>query len=484
MTTINRRNVLFAGAAGLGAGVIGGGQAAQAQTAAARTSLASSSAVSSLIPKPRKVNYLLKILDTDLNPDGEKSMKALSVNGTFPGPEIRMREGEMFRAQVENHLDGEETSIHWHGLLLPAVMDGVPGVSHTAIAPKEILVSEFPLLQSGTYWYHSHSGLQEQVGSAGPFIIEAENEVHDYDRDFVIFLSDWLHEDVESVMEELKEGEDMMPGMGMEEKPDLSDVKYPSFLMNGKGNNAPWSGEVSVGEKIRLRIIGAGASTLFKVMLADHKMMLSHVDGLPVELLEIDNLLIGMGETYDVIVTIQKPGAFTLHAMAQDGSGQAVGVLHTVGAAAVADLELPVWGSKSLAYSDMRSLTSTVLPEGPLHQIDMTLTGDMSKYAWGIDGKPYGEGENYFIKEGERVRVTMRNETGMWHPMHLHGHFFRVLAPGADADLIPLKHTVNVAPKETLSFEFIADNPGRWIFHCHNLYHAEAGMGRVFIYQI
>lgn len=475
---IGRREILIGGAAGIGLGAVISTQAVRAQSPDTATAPSSSP----YIPKPAIPKYRFKIQNSDLNPDGEKKVTGVTVNGIFPGPEIRVTEGEMFRAQVENHMENEDTSLHWHGLLLPAVMDGVPDVAHKAIPPQQIQTYEFPLLQSGTYWYHSHSRLQEQVGFAGPLIIEAKNEAHDYDRDYTIFLSDWLHDDVDSVFEELKKGEPVSTSMSME--PDLSDVKYPSFLMNGRGNSNYWTGEVSLGERVRLRIIGAGASTLFKVMMAKHKMTLSHVDGLAVKPLEIDNLLIGMGETYDVIVNIREPGAFTIHAMAQDGSGQAVGVLHTKDTYPVADIALPEWGPKALRYADILALESTTLPEGPLREINMTLTGNMAKYEWGIDNQLYPDAEPYFIKEGERVRVVMKNLTNMWHPMHLHGHYFRVLARDTDIDLLPLKHTVNIGPKETLAFEFIADNPGRWIFHCHNLYHIDAGMGRVFIYQI
>ena len=477
--TTGRREFMLGGAASVGLGAVYFSQSSLAHSV--NSASTASSQLDQFVPKPNPVKYLLKIQDTELNPDGKKNTSGITVNGVFPGPEIRVREGEMFKAQVENHLE-IETSSHWHGLLLPAIMDGVPDVSHKAIPSKQIQIFEYPLLQSGTYWYHSHTGLQEQIGFAGPFIIEANNEAHDYDKDYTIFLSDWLHDSVDDVFEELKKGEEPM-AMAMDE-PDLSDVKYPSFLMNGRGNDSYWTGMVSVGQKIRLRIIGAGASTLFKFMVAEHKMMLSHVDGLPVQLMEIDNLLIGMGETYDVIVTIQKAGAFTIHAMAQDGTGQAIGVLYTRDAKPVADLNIPSWGPNALRYENMRSLELTTLPDGPLHEINMSLTGNMAKYEWGIDNQLYPNADPYFIKEGERIRVTMKNETNMWHPMHLHGHFFRVLARGADNNRIPLKHTVNIGPKETLSFEFFADNPGKWIFHCHNLYHIDAGMGRVFIYQV
>lgn len=434
-------------------------------------------------PTPSAARHVFRIEETELNPDGRKVMHGLTVNGAFPGPEIRIQEAEMFRVQVENHLPNQDTSIHWHGLLLPAVMDGVPGVAHQAIKPKQVQVFEYPILQSGTYWYHSHSGVQEQIGLGGPFIIEPKHETLSYDREYVIFLSDWLHRDAEEVFAELRNGEEGGMGMGMD-TPDLADIAYESFLMNGKGNDRPWVGQAKPGDRVRLRIIGAGASTFFRFMIDGHEMTLTHCDGLAVQPVEIDNLLVGMGETYDVMVTVRETGSFTIRAMAQDGSGQAIGVLHTPDVQPQVDVSKPVWGPRALSYSDIRSAEPSTLPAGPGRQINMELTGDMTKYRWGIDGQFYPDAEPYTIREGERVRATMRNKTMMWHPMHLHGHFFRVITKDGDPTYFPLKHTVNIAPKETLSFEFYADNPGQWIFHCHNLYHLDAGMGRVFRYEV
>ena len=197
---------------------------------------------------------------------------------------------------------------------------------------------------------------------------------------------------------------------------------------------------------------------------------------------EVDHLLVGMGETYDVVVTVGGSGSYTIRAMAQDGSGQAIGVLYTPDVTPKADLSKPVWGPKALAYADLRSTESTAMADAPVREISMELMGDMATYEWTIDGQLDSDADPYTIRQGERVRVRMKNRTMMWHPMHLHGHFFRVVSPGADANFLALKHTVNIAPNETLDFEFLADNPGKWNFHCHNLYHH--GMGRVFVYQI
>jgi len=438
------------------------------------------------IAKGNIKNHLLRIAQTQVNPDDEKTVTGITINGSLPGPEIRMKEGEIFRARVENDLPDQATTLHWHGLLVPSVMDGVPDVSNPPIQPKHFQVYEYPILQSGTYWYHSHVGLQEQLGQSGPYIIEPKKEPLAYDREYVIFLSDWLHTSPYKVLAALQKGRPEQP---MDKgKPDLSDVTYNSFLMNGKGNANHWSGVAKRGDRIRLRIIGGATSTLFRVMLDKHKMTVVHADGKTVSPVIVDNLLIGMGETYDVIVTMgqgdKSSESFTLRAMAQDGSGQAIGVLHTPNATPKANLSKPVWGPKALAYSDLRAAEPAPMPEGQLTKFDLTLRGNMAKYQWSINDQLYPKADRLIIHPGDRVQVTMHNKTGMWHPMHLHGHFFRLSLPGVARKLLPFKSTVNVAPQESLTFEFYADNPGEWIFHCHNIYHLEGGMGRVFSYRI
>jgi len=189
----------------------------------------------------------------------------------------------------------------------------------------------------------------------------------------------------------------------------------------------------------------------------------------------------GMAECYDAVVSLPASGSYTLHAVAQDGSGQAVGVLYTPDVAPAPNLTKPTFDGRALSYTDLRAAAPTTLPVGPTRSFRLALQGDMSRYIWTIDRQVYPKADPLLIRQGDRVEVEMKNETMMWHPMHLHGHFFRVLQ-GA-GELCPLKHTVNVAPRETVKFEFTADNPGRWIFHCHNLYHLEAGMARVFEYE-
>ena len=183
-----------------------------------------------------------------------------------------------------------------------------------------------------------------------------------------------------------------------------------------------------------------------------------------------------------MIVTVAASGSFTIRAVAQDGSGQAVGILHTPDVPARADLSAPAFGPRALAYADLVAVEPTTLPSGPVREFNLLATGNMAKYVWSISDQIYPNAEPLLIEQGERVRMTLTNRTSMWHPFHLHGHFFRLLTGPGDNPRYPLKHTANLAPGAALRFEFTADNPGRWFFHCHNAYHLEAGMARVFVY--
>jgi len=438
------------------------------------------------VPRPRDPAYRLRVEATTLIADGKQAVAGVTANGSFPGPEIRVREGDVLRVLVENHLPGEPTSLHWHGLLVPAGMDGVPDVSNAPIRPGGVYVYEYPLRQSGTYWYHSHVGFQEQVGLYGPMVVEEAEPRTDADRDAVVMLGDWLDRSPAEVFAALRAGtgagggRDMKP-MGGAMKPDLSDVDYAAFLLNGRAASDPWTLEVAPGERVRLRLVNAGASTYFWVSLDGLPLRVTHADGLAVEPVEVDRILMGMAETYDVVVALPSAGSHTLHAMAQDGSGQAIGVLHTRGTEPAPNRAMPAATGRTLDYAMLRAPAPTTLADGPSRTFQLALEGDMARYVWTIDGQAYPRADPLVIRRGERVTVALENRTMMWHPMHLHGHFFRVLQ-GAGAHA-PLKHTVSVPPKGRVTIEFAADNPGDWIFHCHNLYHLEAGMARVFRYQ-
>jgi multicopper oxidase len=483
----------------LGSAALGGAVVAGAPVARAASRPGSSKETVSYVPRPNATQYVIAVSRTSINPDGAQSVPAVLGNGSLPGPEIRVREGDLLRVLVENRLPDSPTSIHWHGLLDPAAMDGVPDVSNAPIAPGRMYIYEYPIRQSGTYWYHSHVGFQEQQGFYGAFVIEPAHEPVHTEHDAVVLLGDWLHRSPEEVFAELRapkasmgemKGEPksgMNPGgaeqggMKMNAGADLSDVKYDAFLLNGRAANDPWTLSVRPGERVRLRLIDGGASTYFRVGLDGHKLQVTHADGLAVEPVTVDHLLIGMGETYDAVVKVTAPGSYTLHAVAMDGSGQAIGVIHTAGVPPKPNREMPTFTGRALSYTDLRATAPTTLPDGPPRTFRLPLQGDMARYVWMIDGQAWPKADPLLIRRGERVQLELVNETGMWHPMHLHGHFFRVLQGAGDR--CPLKHTANVPPRETLRIEFTADNPGQWFFHCHNAYHLEAGMAREFQYM-
>src|SRR5262249_50057101 len=234
-------------------------------------------ASASYAPRPRAADYRLRVQATTLDPDGRHPTPGIAVDGRYPGPEIRVRAGSMFRAAVENGLTDSPTTIHWHGLLVPAGMDGVPDVANYPIDPARVYVYEFPLRQTGTYWYHSHWQLQEQVGHAGPFLIESPDDPP-VDHHNAVLLRRWLHRSPYPALEKLKQGPP--PGTKMEmSKPDLADLAYDAFVMNGRGAQAPWTLAAKRGARIRLRIINSGASTYFRVRLDGHPLTVTHADG-------------------------------------------------------------------------------------------------------------------------------------------------------------------------------------------------------------
>ncbi len=525
---------------------------------------------------------------------------ATTVNDSLPAPILHWKEGDTVSVTVKNNL-AVDTSIHWHGIILPSPMDGVPGLSFKGIKPGETFQYQFKLQQSGTYWYHSHSGFQEQTGLFGAIIITPKTpEPFDYDRDYVVMLSDWSDENPESIYANLKKqghiynthertvvdlfqdikqkgvakmlsDRHMWNAMRMSDR-DISDVTGATytFLMNGKNPADGWTGLFKKGEKIRLRFINAAAMTFFDVRIPGLKMKVIASDGQYLEPVSVDDFRIGVAETYDVIVEPESDIAYTLFAQAMDRSGYARGTLtpdasvqaiippmdprpilshrdmgmahhgnhnqHTPPQSA--DLmamdhshhhmmhhkeKTPVdnqkiWGSgkagfgsntkithaetefgphidmraespqyqlddpgiglrdhqklygrRVLTYSDLRNLYPTPDPREPSREIQLHLTGNMHRYLWSFNGIPYSEAEPIILKQGERIRFTLINDTMMNHPIHLHG-LWSDLETG-NSENIPRKHTIIVQPGARISYLVSADSLGRWAYHCHLMYH-------------
>lgn len=525
---------------------------------------------------------------------GGRSGHAITINGTLPGPLIRFREGEKVTLKVNNTLD-EDTSIHWHGLLVPFHMDGVPGVSFPGIKPKSTFTYEFAVPQSGTYWYHSHSGLQEQMGHYGPLIIDpAGKDPVSYDREYVLVLSDWTFEHPHKVFARLKKDAavynfqqrtvgdflkdarehgfgktfaDRASWGAMRMSPtDISDVTASvyTYLINGHATSDNWTAIFNTGERIRLRIINASAMTIFNFRIPGLPMTVVAADGLNVQPVETDEFQIGVAETYDVVVAPTRARAYALVAESIDRSGQVVATLapeaglvatapllrerptlthrdmgmdhsamggmdhsgmagmdhssmghdptsgmdHTTmsGMASMASgspakvlktgvgidnvvmapvfrLDEPGLGlenvpHRALTYTQLRSLDPNPDTRPPERELEIHLTGNMERYMWSFDGVKLSAVEGPIIfHEGERLRVTLVNDTMMTHPIHLHGMFFDLVVD--ESAFKPRKHTVIVKPAEKLSFDVTADHVGDWAFHCHLLFHMHAGMMQV-----
>lgn len=415
---------------------------------------------------------------------------AWTYNGQVPGPEIRVKEGEIIRVFLKNFLP-EETSIHWHGVPVPNPMDGVPEVTQKGIMPGETFVYEFEAKPAGTYIYHSHAGYQLDQGLYGPLIIEPSKEEIPYDREYTLMLEDWVTKDEGGIARTRRRRPMGMMGgrMGMRrgfDRPDaplLLEPYYDGYAVNGRLSTHMEPLRVKKGEKVKLRLINPSSSTIYDLQLAGHVMRITHTDGRPVEPVETDVLRISMGERYDVVFKADNPGAWLLAAN-ERGFGE--GGLRIPVTYEGIQPKTPIRPDflptrRLLSYWDMRSRhPQPRMGLGtPDKSIFQTLSGGMHSSFWTINGQVYPNVEPIHIERGMRVRVGYGNQSMMPHPMHLHGHFFSLVNPSLEELQWIRKDTVIVNPMERLEIEFIADNPGKWFHHCHNLYHMMAGMANV-----
>ncbi|WP_085676179.1 MULTISPECIES: copper resistance system multicopper oxidase [unclassified Pseudomonas] len=516
-------------------------------------------------------HFELFIGQTAINITGQPRT-ALTLNASLPGPLLRWREGDTVTLRVRNRLD-QDTSIHWHGILLPANMDGVPGLSFAGIAPGGDYLYRFTLRQSGTYWYHSHSGLQEQAGVYGAIVIEPrEPEPHTYQRDHVLLFSDWSDQAPEMLLATLKKQSDAFnyhkrtlgdfvsdvadQGWGntvnerlawarMRMSPtDLADISAASYtyLLNGQPPDGNFTCLFQPGETVRLRLINASAMTYFDFRIPGLTLTVIAADGLPVTPVNVDELRIAVAETYDVLVTVGDLPAYTLFAQSMDRSGYARGTLArarglqaavpepdprpvlnmddmghgSMGAmdhgtmagmdhtrmsgmpghpasetgnplvdmqamaprANLADpgIGLRDNGRRVLTYADLRSPYPDPDGREPSRDIELHLTGHMERFAWSFDGVKFSDAAPLRLTYGERVRITLVNDTMMAHPIHLHGMWSDL--EDEHGRFMVRKHTVDMPPGSRRSYRVTADALGRWAYHCHLLYHMETGMFR------
>lgn len=528
--------------------------------------------------------YTLSIKKDMVNNAG-KPVPAMTVNGTIPGPTLTFQEGGYAIIYVKNEMD-VETSVHWHGILLPNFFDGVPYLTTPPILPGETQKYEFPLKQSGTYWYHSHTMLQEQSGVYGSIVIEPKEKKLEYDSDLVILLSDWTNQKAMNVLRNLKRGNEWYNikkgtatplnqviargGFGAQmnfwkqrmEGADIADIYYNAFLNNGLPiTEYP---DLKPGEKVRVRFINGSASSQYWLTFGVKDPLLVSADGLDVEPVIHNKTFIAIAETYDFIITIPESGKIEIRATAQDGSGQTSAYLGNGKILSAPDVPRPdkigmmmqmakmdmkmgapamkfnpseeepdemeeKWGMHmeekmnmdemdhsemeklpkpkdhsqmemnsnmeasmgkmpgmdmfaEYNYNYLKSPEKTSFPaDEPVNEVLLNLTGNMWRYIWSMNGVPLAEADKIKIEGGKVTRITLNNLTMMHHPMHLHGHFFRVV--NDQGEYSPLKHTVNIPPMQKITIEFEGTEEGDWFFHCHVLYHMMGGMARVFSYD-
>jgi FtsP/CotA-like multicopper oxidase with cupredoxin domain len=524
------------------------------------------------------VRYDLYVKDTIVKFSG-KEKRAIAVNGKIPMPTLIFTEGDIAEIYVHNELE-EGTSLHWHGVFLPNKEDGVPFLTQMPIAPHTTHKYSFPIVQNGTHWYHSHSGFQEQIGMYGALILKKKEGVPLFRKGIddlpalAVVLSEWTDYKPENVHRMLHNASDwfaikkgttqsyaeaidsghfkakfnnewkrMLPM-------DVSDVYYDKFLINGKNESrVDVLGKSKMGDKVRLRISNAGASSYFWLTYAGGKITVVANDGNDVEPVEVDRLIIGVSETYDVVVTIPADNtAYEFLATPEDrtksaslyigsgikqlasplpklnyfegmkmmngmmnmnGSMKDMGMnmslqkmdMNTVMYPEISGSpEMKIDHSKmdmkdskmdmnassadilTLNYSMLKAPQITTLPkDAPVRELNFELTGNMNRYLWSMDNKVLSETDKILIKKGENVRIVLRNSSMMRHPMHLHGHDFRLL--NGQGDYAPLKNVLDIMPMERDTIEFNANADGDWFFHCHILYHMMSGMNRVFSYE-
>jgi CopA family copper-resistance protein len=537
-----------------------------------------------VVQAQKVVRYDLYVKDTIVNFTG-KDKHAIAVNGQIPMPTLTFTEGDIAEIYVHNEME-VGTSLHWHGLFLPNKEDGVPYLTQMPIAPHTTHKYSFPVVQSGTHWYHSHSGMQEQIGMYGALILNKKSDDSTFRKgiddlpQIPVVLSEWtdynpnnvhrmLHNasdwfaikkgTTQSYAEAIKAGH-FKTKLNNEWKRmlamDVSDIYYDKFLINGK--NESQLSQFKAGDKVRLRISNAGASSYFWLTYAGGKITVVANDGNDVEPVEVDRLIIGVSETYDVVVTIPNEntsyeflatsedrtkstslyigeGIKQLIAplpklkyfegmkmmndmMNMDGtmndmgmqmslqkmdmntvmypeiSGEAPVMMHgkSEGMKMKMDMKEPKMDHSThemasteittLNYSMLKAPQITTLPkDAPVRELHFELTGNMNRYLWSMDNKVLSETDKILIKKGENVRIVLHNNSMMRHPMHLHGHDFRVL--NGQGDYAPLKNVLDIMPMETDTIEFNANADGDWFFHCHILYHMMSGMNRVFSYE-
>ncbi|GAB1812466.1 multicopper oxidase MmcO [Mycobacterium sp. MUNTM1] len=461
-------------------------------------------------------NLVPQQVEVDL---GGPVVRTLAYGNSIPGPVIRARIGDEVEVTVSNRLD-HPTSVHWHGIALRNDMDGAEPATPD-IAAGHNFTYRFSVPNSGTYWAHPHNGLDEDTGLYLPVIVDDPTEGN-YDAEWIVVLDDWtdgVSKSPQQLYGELSnpnkppqnppetttsettsettttetsstEATSTSPTTSASPAPpaaagrvgtsdllggDAGDIAYPYYLINGRIPASPMTFNANPGQRIRIRFINTASDTAFRVALAGHAMTVTHTDGYPVVPAQVDALLIGMAERYDVAVTAAD-GVFPLVAVAEGKNGLARALFSTASGSAPDPQFQPAELTKRVGTVEMFTATTPVNLGRPDSGLDLPviLGGNMMQYNWTINGEPYGKTNPLHVRQGQRPTITFDNTTMMYHPIHLHGHTFQVIR--ADGSPGARKDTVMVLPKQKLAAVLVADNPGTWVMHCHNTYHQMAGM--------
>ncbi|HET9021685.1 MAG TPA: multicopper oxidase family protein [Ornithinibacter sp.] len=497
MTHVTRRVLLLGSAAGAlsVAGVSACGSSGSAvgpaservrRLEAARRPAGQRTVVAHLTPRASTVDLGGIVVDT------------WGYGDSVPGPLLRATAGDLLRVTVDNRLPAD-TSVHWHGVALRNDMDGVPGMTQAPIAGGTSFLYEFTAPDPGTYFYHPHSGVQLDRGLYGVLVVDDPGDPGDHDLEWVVTLDDWVDgtgrtpdEALAALVAAGEDGSGAGGGpMGMGAGPmgmggmghgsmgmGGGDVDHPHHLVDGRVPEAPRTFAGSPGQRVRVRLVNAGSDTAYRVALGGHRLTVTHSDGFPVRPVTGDALLVGMGERYDVTVTLGD-GVFPLVASAEGKTGQGLALVRTgTGAVPPATVRPAELDGRVLTLSDLVPADGVALPGRPVERShDLLLSGTMAPYRWTINGETFEDAEPLGVREGERVRLRFSNMSMMVHPMHVHGHTFGIAGSGVRKD------TVIVRPMESVTVDLDADNPGQWAAHCHNVYHAEAGMMTTLSYR-
>jgi multicopper oxidase len=451
---------------------------------------------------PTSTDVSLAAGETDIDLGGV-NVHTWAYGNQVPAREIRLKKGERLRAELTNAMP-QDVTVHWHGIALVNGMDGVPDLTQAAVPNGKKFTYDFVVPDAGTYWFHSHVGTQLDRGLYGPLIIEDPSEKVDYDDELVVVLDDWIDgtgTNPDQVLENLRKtgmkpmapgGPGVTPTSPLGE--DGGDVTYPFFVINGRVAADPQVVDYRAGQRIRLRAINAGSDTAFRVAVPNATMRVIQTDGYPVVPVQAISVILGMGERVDAIITVNE--SLPLVAVPEGKQGHAQLNLRVNNAPSSVNVDDFVASVRTMAPLDTATLSPTpevTLPvKAPDQVIDAHLTGPVNGYTWPVNGTLYNPpNDGVAVKPKQRVRIRFVNESMMYHPFHLHGHTFQVMTAdarsregtadarsrGAPATVAKArKDTVLVPPKQTVEVDFDTNNPGRWINHCHNTYHLEAGM--------